>query len=315
MFRHHLTSALRALAANGLLSAISLLGLSIGIAGAILMSLIANNALSFNGFLPNHSRTYLGVSQLSGPGMPPEPNELTVGLATPLIRSNVPDVEAIGRLAPQDDVELRVGNTRQSDSIYWGDPEIFSVLGFPAVHGDPSTALSRPDGLVMTASVAREWFGTVDAVGRTIQVNGQPMTVRAVLRDQPPAQTDLKHGIIASGLNSASVLTGLAARRGGFAIDSRTYLRLREGVTKNSVEQALQPRIDTLVPPPIRGSYAMKLVQIDRIALDPGLNPGAQDQLTMGSLIVLLVLFIGEVDFAKLFSKAGLHKFTCREGL
>lgn len=300
MLLHHFKSALRALAANSLLSAISFLGLSIGIIGAILMSLIAHNALGFNGFLPDHSRTYLGVSELGGPGMPPQPDELTIGLATPLIRANVPDVEAMARLAPQDDVELQVGSTRVRATIYWGDPEILSVLRFPAVAGDPSTALTEPDGLVMTASAARQWFGTSDALGRTMQVNSEPMIVRAVLRDQPPAQTDLEHGIIASGLNSRSVLAGLAADPDSFAIDSRTYLRLREGATKEDVERAMQPRVDTLVPLPIRGHYAMNLVRIDRIALDPGLSPGAQDRLTMGGLIVLLVLFIATANFVNL---------------
>jgi putative ABC transport system permease protein len=277
-----------------------MLGLIIGLTGAIQLSLIAINALGFNRFIPDHSRIYLGVSQLSGPGMPAQPNELTVGLATPLLAANVPQIEAIARLSPQDNVALRLTATERKETIYWGDPGIFSVLRYPALYGNPADALQRPDGLVMTAAEARKWFGTSRALGQRLLVSGKPMMLRAVLRDEPPQQTDLVNGIFASGLSSASPLANLSASAGSFSIDSRTYLRLRSDVDKNAVEQVMAKYVDTLVPAPMRGSYAMKLIRLDQIALDPGLHPGARDQLEIGTLIVVLVLFIATSNFINL---------------
>lgn len=300
MFRHYITSALRALARNKLLSAISLLGLIVGLTGAIQLSLIATSALGFNRFIPNHSSIFLGVSQLSGPGMPAQPDELTVGLAAPLLAANVPQIEAFARLSPQEDVLLRSGATERKETIYWADANAFSVLRYPALYGNPAAALQRSDGLVMTAAEARKWFGTTQALGRRLLVSGQTFTVTAVLADVPPQQTDLANGIFASGLNSASPIARLSPGSGEFSIDSRTYLRLRDGADKDAVEQTMVKYVDTLVPPPIRGSYAMKLIRLDQIALDPGLHPGARDQLQIGTLIVLLVLFIATSNFVNL---------------
>lgn len=300
MLRHHIFAALRAFAANRLLSLITVFGLAIGLTGAILMGLIARNALSFNDFLADHDRIYLGVSKLSGPGMPAEPNELTSGLAAPLIAANLPMVEAIGRLAPQWDVSIRRGAIEAQETIHWGDPGIFALLQFPVLTGDAKTALDEPDGLVLTASAARRWFGTAEATGRRLTVAGQTMTVRAVLADPPPQRTDLDLSIIASGRNAQSVLAKLTREAGGFSIDSHTYIKLRPGAEPGSAQEAFIPLMAGLLPAPLHDAYRMDLVRIDEIALDPGLNPGARDRLVIGTLIVLLVLFIATSNFVNL---------------
>lgn len=241
MFRHYLSAALRAFASNRLLSLITVLGLAIGLTGAILMGLVAKNTLGFNGFLADRDRIYLGVSQLSGPGMPAQPNELTSGLAAPLITANLPVVEAAGRLAAQKNVRIRRGRIEAFETIDWGDPGIFSLLRFPVLYGDAQTALEEPDGLVMTAAAARKWFGMAEAVGQRLSVDGQTMTVRAVLADPPAQRSDLDLSIIASGRNAQSVLSKLARQAGSFSIESRTYLRLAPDGDPKSVERAIVP--------------------------------------------------------------------------
>ena len=67
--RHFATAYARNLQATRLLSAIAVAGLAVGLAGALMLALVARNALAFNGFVPDRDRTYLGVSIMSGPGM------------------------------------------------------------------------------------------------------------------------------------------------------------------------------------------------------------------------------------------------------
>ena len=98
--RHFATAYARNLQATRLLSAIAVAGLAVGLAGALMLALVARNALGFNSFLPDHDRTYLGISILSGPGMVPEIDPTTLRRAAGLIQANLPDVEAVGRLSP-----------------------------------------------------------------------------------------------------------------------------------------------------------------------------------------------------------------------
>ena len=97
--RHFATTYARNLQATRSLSAIAVAGLAVGLAGALMLALVARNALEFNSFVPDHERTYLGISILSGPGMAPIFNDTTNNGTAALIQANIPDVEAVGRLS------------------------------------------------------------------------------------------------------------------------------------------------------------------------------------------------------------------------
>jgi putative ABC transport system permease protein len=226
--RHHFTAYVRNLQATKLLSAIAVFGLAVGLAGAILMGLVARTALGFNGFVPDRARIHLGLSVLSGPGMPPNVAEITNRRAAAMIEANVADVEAAVRLV-EEPAELRRGIRAITVPIYWTDPDAFEVLRLPVLSGDLRTALSRPEGLVMTESAAMRFFGST-ALGQRIAVAGQPMELRAVIRDLPAGRTDLASGVFASGLAAGSPLAGTATENpDGFSIEARTYVRLRPG--------------------------------------------------------------------------------------
>jgi putative ABC transport system permease protein len=297
--RHFATAYVRNLRATQVISAIGILGLALGLTGAIAAALAARTALGFNGFVPDRERIYLGVSVLSGPGMPPDWQQASNERAMALIAANLPEVEAVGRLA-EAEVELRRGSRIVTQRIYWADPAAFEVLRLPMLSGDAAGALRRPDGVVMTRSEALRHFGRADALGQTMLVAGEPMVLRAVLADLPAGATDLESGVFASGLAARSALAPTAAAAGGFSIGARTYLRLAPGASREAVERRLAPLVDAMVPLPLRGMYSMRLVRIDRIALHEGFHPGARERLETAALVAALVLFVAIANFVNL---------------
>lgn len=296
--RHFATAYARNLHATRLLSAIAVAGLAIGLAGALMLALVARDALGFNGFVPDHERTYIGISVMTGKGMAPLVNDITHGRAAGLIRANLPDVEAVGRLS-EAEVALRRNGEATRAKIYWSDPEMFDVLRLPVVAGRPKAALNLPDGLVMTQSEAIRLFGRTDALGAVLDVDGVPMVLRAVIADLPVGTTDLDRGIFASG-KSAKADFGPSEATGQFVLYVRTYLRLRQGASPAAAERRLKPLIDGLMPVFMRSRSAMHLVPIDAIALHPGLHPGAQERLVVGSLVAALILFIAVANYVNL---------------
>ena len=298
-FRHFATAYARNLQATRLLSAIAVAGLAVGLAGALMLALVARDALGFNGFLPDHERTYLGISVLGAPGSVPNINDTTNGRVAGLLRANAPDVEAVGRLHEADVALRRNGETTHAN-IYWADPEIFDVLRLRAIVGQPKAALSRPDGLVMTQSEAIRHFGRSDALGAVIEVDGAPMVLRAVIADFPTRLTDLDRGIFASGNSAKARFAWGADAPGTFSIGARTYLRLRQEASPAATEQRLRPLLDGILPGGMRRIYAMRLLPISALALDPGLHPGAQERLEVGSLVAALILFIAVANYVNL---------------
>lgn len=297
--RHFATAYVRNLRATRLLSVIAVAGLAVGLAGALMLALVARDALGFNAFVPDHERTYLGISILSGPGMAPVVNDTNSSRAAGLIRANLPDVEAVGRLSEAEVALRRNGETTRAN-IYWADPEIFDVLRLPVVTGRPKAALNTPDGVVMTRSEAIRHFGREDALGAVIEVDGAPMVLRAVIADLPARMTDLNTGIFASGKSAKALFYWGSDAPGSFSIGARTYLRLREGASAAAAEGRLAPLINGLLPAMMRGSYSMRFVPIDALALHPGLRPGARERLEVGSLVAAFILFIAVANYVNL---------------
>src|SRR6478735_1447164 len=190
MLRHFLITTWRTLQANRLQSVIAIFGLSLGLAAAILASLLIVNQLSFDHFIPGHDELYFaaiknpfGRSNLVG-------NEPEYTLSSPhdlaaLIEQDVPQIKGATRFQGGR-VRLRHADLESRESIYWADPNFFHLLRLPALHGDLNTALMQPDGIVLPVSLARKYFGRDDVVGQSIEINREHvMTVRAVIADLP----------------------------------------------------------------------------------------------------------------------------------
>lgn len=298
--RHILIVWWRNLAANRILSAIAVLGLALGVAGAILMALVARIPLGFNGVVPDSERTYLAVSVLSSEGMAPDHQPESPATAAGLLRHNVAEAQGAARLA-EAEAELRRGAASYREAIYWADPEIFEIMRLPALHGDLTSALRRADAIVMTESAAVRHFGRADALGSTILLDGRPMTLRAVIEDLPPGGTDLESGIFASGVSAESALARMAEDPpGSFSIGVRTYVRLHPAASPESAEERLNALFGRTLPPPLREAYRIELVRIDRLALDEGFHPGASQRLLVGGLVAALVFFIAAANFVNI---------------
>jgi putative ABC transport system permease protein len=295
--RHILIVWARNLAANRILSAIAILGLALGLAGAILMALVARMPLTFNGAVPDAGRIHLAVSVMSSDGVAPDYQPASPARAAGLLNERVAEAEGAARLA-EAEVELRRGAASVRGTIYWADPQFFSVVRLPALHGDPHGALARPDALVMTEDAAARYFGTAQAVGRTLLVDGRPMTLRAVIQNLPRGRSDLEHGVFASGLAAQSALSQMAEDPpGSFSIGVRTYAKLRPAASAERAEERLNLLVAPTLPPPLREAYRIELVPIDRLALYEGFHPGAIQRLLVGSLVAALVLFIAVANF------------------
>jgi putative ABC transport system permease protein len=315
MLKHIAIAALRNMAANRLISAIAILGLSVGIAAALLMALVIRNQISFEHFIPGYERTYIATSSMAVPGHEAMHNVLTNNETAPLLRLNAPEVESATRLiataAGPDDpagkpLTVKSGAVTAKENIYWAEPNLASVLPLPVFRGDLGTALARPDGIVLTRTMARKYFGRDDAMGGQLLLDGHPMTVRAVLEDFPQGGTNLQYGIFASSRASYSTFARTRPVPGAFGIGTYTYLRLKPAASLAALEHrlpALAARVTgglKMVGQPI--PYSMLLDRIDRLNLDEDLHRGALARLMVEGLVGLLVLFIATANFINLLT-------------
>src|SRR6185437_8005528 len=260
MLRNYVITALRNLARNKLHAGISIFGLAIGICAALLMSLILRNQMTYDSFIPGYQRTYLTVMRLTRPDHPPSytgcqgcPAVVNADFAAKA-KLMFPQIEAISRTVGQA-ATLRHGQIDTTQWFYWADPSLFDVLPLPVIAGDLKTALTRPDGIVITRSIAQKLFHRDDPIGETLQIitrnaglvpnpdpskpplmvysGTYPMTVTAVIKDLPDNGTQLQSGVF------GSILAPFSALNNYHGTAATTYVRLAPGASIDRLAAAM----------------------------------------------------------------------------
>lgn len=304
MIGNYWKSALSHASGSRLFAAINTAGLAIGVATSVLMFVIVRAELTHNDFIPNYRDTYLAVTAVIPPGHPTDYKLQSNHQVAGLFKARFGEILGVTRLSLQT-IPVRNGEVfTKQESVYWADPNVFEVLELPALHGDLRQALSRPDGAVLTRGMAIKYFNDDDVVGRRIEIDGQPMTVNAVIRDLPAHRTELETGIFASGLAAKSELARMDAAPGdgsGFAVTSLTYFRLAPGTSPAPIEAggfSVMDAIWTARPPAMK--VTLIPLRLDQVHLFEGLNPGVRTRIAFSVLIGVLVLFLACVNFVNL---------------
>jgi putative ABC transport system permease protein len=235
VFRNYLMAALR----NRLYTCINIVGLTVGFTAAILMALFVRSEFNYDTFLPGYDRVFSVAEIYYLPGEAPLPIDVTLPNIAEALKLDYPSIDTIARLA-QRESDLRVGAFEAMDSVTWVDPDFFKVMPLPIIAGDPIATLARPDGIVLTRSMARKYFGRDKPIGDTIEFDrAHRMQVGAVIEDVPP-NSHLAAQILASGLASFSPLTiADRADRANWGDTVYTYFRLTPGASVDPIRADL----------------------------------------------------------------------------
>ena len=192
----HFKAILRRLVKNKYSSLINVLGLGVGIATTLLLLLYVQHESTYDQFHKKSDNLYQ-VFVKWGEGE-------QYWLAPPLaqaIEEGFPEVEKVARFTPWDDEWLIVHDTKsfKINSVMGADNEIFDLLTFDFVIGNPQHALDRPKTVVLTETTANKIFGRDDPLGRSIIANGyDTLEVTGVVRDVPKSsslQFNMLHSI------------------------------------------------------------------------------------------------------------------------
>ena len=196
MFRNYLLTALRNIARHKFYSFINIAGLAIGLTCVILIALFVRDELSYDKWIPDSGNLWRVEVTYHVPGQEDVPAAQTVMPLTVAMRDQIPEVLAQTRLA-RERMTLISGDEQFLENIGVVDPNFLKVIHLPLIEGNPATALSRPDGIVLTQAAAHKFFGDTEPVGKTLSTGrgGCPdaacanqvvvLHVVGVLRDLP----------------------------------------------------------------------------------------------------------------------------------
>ena len=82
---------------------------------------------------------------------------------------------------------ISLGTRVEREPASWVDANFADLLPMRTLAGDVRAALAGPDGIVISLSTARRWFGEDSPIDRTLTVNDRVVTVRAIIEEGVPA--------------------------------------------------------------------------------------------------------------------------------
>jgi len=275
VIRSAFLSFYRSLTRHPLYAGLNLLGLSFGIAVFIVLSLFVRFETSYEQWLPNADRIYV-VTHLTEIGRQSGSAFLysSAGYTLDAVHTIEPRL-AGSRIYP-------AYLTARRDAVIFSetgqlvDNDFFSVFDLPVRAGDRQAALAAPDGLILSESMARKYFGTADVIGEKLYIHDdryegsetgeeKAWRVLAVLKDLP-ANSVLKLDMVRS-LKSFRTWHGqpwgwYAWGRGQ---EGQTFIVLPNGESAKKLRDTLAGGIKAFPVPwrsPSRVDYR-KFLQID----------------------------------------------------
>jgi putative ABC transport system permease protein len=247
MLGHYLKIAARHLVKHKGHSLINILGLALGMACCLLIVLFVRYEMSYDQFFQGHDRAFRVTQDWQTPGGRPEQWAATPPMLGPTLAKEFrPEVTAAARLMPYFEgslpgkVAVSYRNQHQFyETFYWADSDIFRILPFPMVSGDPNTALAAPNQVVLTESAARKYFGDENPIGQVLRIDtnysDEDYRVTGVLRNMP-GSSHFHSDILASFSSLDHATDQRVALDQWWLSEPYTYVRLAPGVDPRTVE-------------------------------------------------------------------------------
>ncbi|MCC6410526.1 MAG: ABC transporter permease, partial [Saprospiraceae bacterium] len=220
--------AFRNLSKNRLFSFLNITGLATGLAVSLLMGLYVLDELSFDRFNDKADRIYRINMDVRNGGQEQAYAVAPAPMGPALVR-DYPDVETMCRFrqwgfitVKKDEEAIEEGSNTYADSTF------FDVFSMPLIEGDPKTALTEPNTVVISEKMAQKYFGaSTGLLGKTLRINeNRDVRITGVMKDIP-AQSHFHYDF----LFSMSSIREEAAADIWLSNNFQTYLLLRPGAS------------------------------------------------------------------------------------
>ena len=188
MFKNHLKIAWRSLKKQPFFTFLNILGLSIGMAGGLLVSLYIYEELSFDTMFADAERIHRINVDVKFGGTESVMAEAAAPMAETMV-NDFPQVELATRFNTVGSTLIRKEgtqkNTRETFTTFV-DQSFFEMFGINMAAGNSASALTEPNTLVLTETAAEKHFGSSNAIGKSVILNNtDTFTVTGIIPDLP----------------------------------------------------------------------------------------------------------------------------------
>ena len=313
MIKHYLMTALRNIKKHKGYSSINVIGMAIGMACCLLIVLYIQDELSYDTFHAHADRLFRVVISTSRDG---KPTNATSTFATgPAMKQDFPEVIDFTRIRKMgQNARIYIGHgDRQyyEDRFFFADPSIFTVFTFPLLRGDPAKALSEPDSIVITESMADKYFGQENPIGQTLETDpynsGEMMVFQVTgIAQNVPDNSHFHFDFLASFANQKEDQTSFSGLRQHY-----TYVLIQDASQAVQLESRLPDFIQRHVGE--NSWYSIHLQPLSKIRLHSRLRSeieptGNMASVHIFSIVAVFVLLIACLNYITLSTARSLKR-------
>ncbi len=306
MLKNHFKVALRNLSKHKGYSFINIVGLAVGIACCLIIVLFVRDESSYEKFHPSAERvvriTYLFNNPQAGVATA---NASSPNIVASWLKENFPEVRHTTRLFrpyPQETYIAFNEKVFHETELVFADSNFFKVFdGYRARSGNLAAALSAPHTLVITAKMAKKYFGAEDPIGKYLKINNRTERQVTAVLEEPAGKSHLDFDFLAADLGI------------GHAYDMKwdspnfyTYALLRDPAAARTLKQSMNRLLDSKVVE--LGVQPLRDIHL-RSQLVGELQPNSNIRyLYAFSFIAILILGIACINYVNLATARAMER-------
>ena len=238
MLKNNLIIAWRSMIKNKVYATINILGLAIGMAAFLLISLYVRHELDYDSFHENKDNIYRVQQDRYNKG------ELTTQWAAgcagigPDLKANFPEVEKFVKMHSSSAVIRYGDNLFKEEHTYYATTSFFEVFSVKLIEGIDSLVLKEPYTMAMSESMAKKYFGDENPMGKSLRHNGVRDYIITGVYEDIPEQSHLQADMLYS-FETYVDLAGEDARTAWGWDGFYTYISLKPGTDPKDLEAKL----------------------------------------------------------------------------
>lgn len=288
---------------------LNILGLSIGIACFILISLYIRDEYSFDRMHGKADHIYRVHEIFEAEGVGERSASQPFPVAEALVNDYPSQVLKAVRFFNFQAPSLAVSTTDNQKEfhearLFFVDSTVFDVFDFRLLRGDKSSALSNTHTVVITESTAHKYFGDVDPVGKYLKFQGNTNLMVTGVMEDVPLNTHFQFDFLVSFRTLHEFYDGRLPD-GWYWNPCWTYLLLKDGATATQLSAAMPAFVQKYFPDFVRNDITMELMPLRDIHLhshmDYEIQPnGSLTTIYVFGSIAVFVLLIACTNFINL---------------
>lgn len=192
MLRNYFTAIFRYVSRNKGFTIINVSGLVIGMTACMLILQFVMHEFSYDDFHEKKDRLYrVQLDRYDKGSISTRWASGAAGIG-PDFKANLPEIKRYTRMRHNSAV-LSVGDVFfKEDAIYFASEDFFTMFSVKLIEGVDSLVLKDPFKIIVSASLARKYFGSENPVGKSIRDNGRTEYEITGVFEDLPVNTHLK---------------------------------------------------------------------------------------------------------------------------